>query len=109
MNLTAGQSEGGAPLGTTNSIATHLVIKSKQSAVIGGVVQTSSATNYDKKPPGGATSTEDQNTSVLFNLLRSKDYTTEKSQFVIFVTPEIIESASAGTEAIRKKFRKRAR
>lgn len=108
VNLTAGKAEGGAPLSTTNSIATHLVIKSKQSAVIGGVVQTSSATNYDKSPPGGQTKPE-EGSAVLFNLLRSKDYTTEKSQFVIFVTPEIIESASTGTEAIRKKFRKRAR
>ena len=110
VNLTAGKAEGGQPLATSNSISTHLVIKSKESAVIGGIVQTSSATNYDKNAPGGQTQTGgDENTSVLFNLLRSKDYTTEKSQFVIFVTPEIIESASAGTEAIRKKFRKRAR
>lgn len=110
VSLTSGKTEGGQPLSTSNSIATHLVIKSKQSAVIGGVVQTSSATNYDKNPPGGTTQTGgNDGSSVLFNLLRSKDYTTEKSQFVIFVTPEIIESASAGTEAIRKKFRKRAR
>lgn len=109
VNLTAGKAEGGQPLATSNSVSTHLVIKSKESAVIGGIVQSSSATNYDKNAPGGQTQTQDENSSVLFNLLRSKDYTTEKSQFVIFVTPEIIESASAATESIRKKFRKRAR
>ena len=38
---------------------------------------------------------------------RGKDYATNKSQYVIFVTPEIIESASVGTEEIRKKFRRR--
>jgi pilus assembly protein CpaC len=43
----------------------------------------------------------------LFRLLRSKNYSTTKSQYVMFVTPEIIESASVGTEEIRKKFRRR--
>ena len=110
VNLTAGLTETGAPLGSENSINTHLVIKSKQSAAIGGIVQSSSSTNYDKNTPGGNVNTgEDSSTTSLFNLLRSKNYTTEKSQFVVFVTPEIIESASAGTESIRKKFRKRQR
>ena len=41
--------------------------------------------------------------------LRSKSNLTSRSQFAFFVTPEIIESASDGTEEIKKKFRQRRR
>lgn len=100
----------GTATSISNSIKTEITVKSKESAAIGGVVQNTSSTDYDKDRPGGgdeAASSED--TSPLFDLLRSKSYVTSKSQFVVFVTPEIIESASAGTEKIRKKFRKRQR
>lgn len=109
VTLNAGDTGAGNPQSSTNTINTHVVIKSKQSAVIGGIVQSSSTTNYDKDVPGGAVQTQDEATFSLFNLIRSKNYSTEKSQFVVFVTPEIIESASAGTEEVRKKFRKRQR
>ncbi len=99
--------KGGQPTSTSNKITTNISIKSKESAAIGGVVQGSSRTGYDKHIPGSTP--EDESTSILFDLGRSKNYTTDKTQFVIFVTPEIIESASAGTTEIRKKFRKRER
>lgn len=110
--LPAGES-GGNPTATSNVINTNLAVKSKESAVIGGIVQNTSSTAYDKNLPSGGTTgvAEDagEGASVLFNLLRSKGYNTAKSQFVVFVTPELIQSASAGTEEIRKKFRKRQR
>jgi pilus assembly protein CpaC len=107
-----------------NAITTNIVIKSKESAAIGGVVQNEATTNYDKDDPapiqpssgtgtssttGGTTagSTGTSTPTALFRLLRSKNYATSKSQFVIFVTPEVIESATAGTEEIKKKFRRR--
>lgn len=108
IGLPAGTSGGGQPTTTDNSINTNLVVKSKESAAIGGVVQNSSQTSYDKNFPGGNVTAE-EGSQVLFNLARSKEYNTEKAQFVVFVTPEIIESASAGTDSIRKKFRKRQR
>jgi pilus assembly protein CpaC len=107
--LPSGKAEDGSPMTTNNTISTNLVVKSKESAVIGGIVQTTSSTNYDKRAPGGQVTPSDESSSILFNLIRSKDFQNEKSQFVIFVTPEIIESASAGTEEVRKKFRKRQR
>jgi pilus assembly protein CpaC len=107
--LPSGKStDGQSPTTSDNSITTNLVVKSKESAAIGGVVQDSSQTAYDKNTPGGTVAGE-EGSQVLFNLARSKEYNTEKSQFVIFVTPEIIESAAEGTEKIRKKFRKRQR
>ncbi|MFA5583764.1 MAG: pilus assembly protein N-terminal domain-containing protein [Bacteriovoracaceae bacterium] len=91
------------PIVTNNSVNTTLVIKSTESAAVGGVVQNQSTTDYDADPNQGA---EDA-PSPLFNLNRSKAYVNQKSQYVIFLTPEIIESASVGTEEIRKKFRRR--
>jgi pilus assembly protein CpaC len=120
VSLQAG-SQGGSPVTTNNSVSTNLVIKSKESAAIGGVVQNISETNYDNtgddpaplQPAGGAGGAQagggggGGGGSPLFRLYRSKNYSTRKSQYVIFVTPEIIESASVGTEEIRKKFRRR--
>jgi pilus assembly protein CpaC len=100
-----------APVTTTNDINTNVVLKSKESAAIGGIVQNTSTTDYDNtgNDPAPTTATAGQGAPAtpLFRLYRSKSYSTNKSQYVIFVTPEIIESASAGTEEIRKKFRRR--
>lgn len=116
---TTGSSDG-SPLITSNTIRTNITVKNKESAVIGGIIQNSSNTNYDKNDPdpvqavpgqggaGGGLANAAQ-ASQLFRLLRSKSYSISKSQFVVFVTPEILESASKGTEEIRKKFRKRER
>ena len=98
------------PVTTNNSINTNLVLKSKESAAIGGVVQNSSTTDYDKPSLDPAPQTATSGTAAatpLFRLFRAKGYATSKSQYVIFVTPEIIESATAGTEEIRRKFRRR--
>lgn len=109
VNLAAGTSKDGNPVTTNNSIKTNIVVKNTESAVIGGIVQNSSTTGYDKNDPNPYNIGEDINSSVLFNFIRSKAHVVEKSQFVVFVTPKIIESASAGTEKLRKKFRKRTR
>jgi uncharacterized protein YfeS len=47
----------------------------------------------------------DAGTDPLFTLMHSKNYIKKKSQFVIFVTPQIIENASEGTEDLKKNFR----
>ncbi len=113
VSLPNGTSSDGSPQVTSNEVKTNLTVKSKDSAVIGGIMQSNSATNYDKNDPdGGEEASTDEDTgqaTSLFNLLRSKSYTTQKSQFVVFITPEILDSASKGTEEIRKKFRKRER
>lgn len=119
IDLSISLSAGGNPPQTTqNNINTNIAIKSKESAAIGGIVQNQSTTNYDNtgddpapvttQGSGAATSgSGGGGGSPLFRLFRSKNYQTTKSQYVIFITPEIIESAAAGTEEIRKKFRRR--
>lgn len=111
MSVNTQVSGGSAPIVTSNSVNTNLILKSKESAAIGGVVQSQSVTDYDNTgndPAPQQSSTGGAGAgSPLFRLYRAKSYTTNKSQYVIFVTPEIIESASAGSEEIRKKFRRR--
>jgi Flp pilus assembly secretin CpaC len=41
-------------------------------------------------------------------LHRSKNFRRDKQQYVIFVTPEMIRTAGAGTEDITRKFRLKA-
>lgn len=88
-----------------NQIQTTVVLKSQESAAIGGVAINTTSTDFDKD---GDKSTS-ENSSPLFNFVKSKKYSTQRSQFVIFVTPEVIESASTGSADIEKKFRKRSR
>lgn len=94
------------PQSLQNLIDTQIVVKSQESAVIGGVVSNKTSTDFDKDPP-----TEEiiEGGSALFSFLKSKSYRTNRSQFVIFITPEIIESASVGASDIERKFRKRSR
>ena len=106
---TSAGSVGGNPITTSNGLSTKVVVKSKDSAAIGGVVFNQSRTDYDK--PSQQSVGQAQNGQAppepLFSFIRGKSYTTNKNQFVVFVTPEILESASTGTNDVRKKFRRR--
>lgn len=94
------------PTTLDNTINTEIVVKSTESAVIGGVVSSKTSTDFDKSPP---VQESIENGYALFSFLKSKKYTSNRTQFVIFVTPEVIESASTGTSEIERKFRKRSR
>lgn len=111
INMTVSVSTAATPPRTTeNTISTNVVLKSKESAAIGGVVQNESSTDYDNTgdDPAPVQASGDGGAGTpLFRLFRSKNYKINKTQYVIFVTPEIIESASAGSDDIRKKFRRR--
>ncbi|MBL6989285.1 MAG: hypothetical protein ISR65_05890 [Bacteriovoracaceae bacterium] len=102
--------EGDLPSQVKNEISTQIVVKSKESAVVGGISINSSRTEFDKNPPFQENATAQEGTGMpLFSFLRSKSYETTKSQYVVFITPEIVTSASEGTDKIRRKFRKRRR
>lgn len=97
--------EGNAKSVQKNSLSTRVIIKSKESAVIGGIVVDNSSTEYDKP---NQTELQDGATP-LFSFNRSKDYSTNKSQFAMFLTPEILENITDGSEEIQRKFRRRTR
>jgi len=107
MGIEVSSTIGQPPEVLSNTINTNIVVKSKESAVVGGVVVNRSATDFDRNAPGGIDQVESG--QPLFSFIKSKSFVSNRSQFVIFVTPEILESASQGTEEIKKKFRQRNR
>ena len=104
VSIITGQTSDGKPLQTNNSVNTTLIVNSGDSAVVGGIFQSQSNTAYDKLP-----SNPEENTDYLFNFIRAKDYKISKNQFVVFVTPEVIDSASRDVDQIKRKFRRRSR
>ncbi|MDH4466549.1 MAG: hypothetical protein QE271_00705 [Bacteriovoracaceae bacterium] len=108
VSVPTGQSSsGGFPIVTSNNVKTTLTLKSKETAVIGGVVQNQDLTAYDKNDPSPAAQGTQPNNLFLF--LRSRSQNMSRNQYVVFVTPEILISAVEGSEEIKNKFRKRGR
>jgi pilus assembly protein CpaC len=86
------------PLTASREIQTVLHVRSGQSAAVGGLISNDSGTNFNKLPAGASK-------NPLISLYASKDFRRNQSQFVVFVTPLIKSSASAGSEKIKRKFR----
>lgn len=86
------------PLISNSSIQTMVVVRSGQSAAIGGLVSNSSGTDYNKLP-------KNVSENPLISLYASKSFRRNQSQFVVFITPMIKSSASSGSERIKQKFR----
>ncbi len=89
----------GGPLTSSNAIETAIVVRSGQSAAIGGLIKSRSSTSYNNP--------DDVPKNPIISLYASKDFQRNQSQFVVFVTPIIKSSASSGSEKIKKKFRLR--
>lgn len=88
-----------APQIANNQIETLINVRSGQSAAIGGLIRNIANTNFNKPSDRGG--------SPIIELLASKDFQRNQSQFVTFITPIIKSSASQGSEKIKKKFRLR--
>lgn len=88
------------PLTSQRDIKTEIIVRSAQSAAVGGLISSDTATGYNKLP-------QNSTSNPLFSLYASKDFRKNQSQFVVFVTPVIKSSASSGAEAIKRKFRLR--
>lgn len=98
LSALIGMSDAG-PLTSQNQMQTGIIVRSGQSAAVGGLITNRSGTNYNKLPKGAE--------NPIISLYASKDFQRNQSQFVVFVTPVIKSSASAGSEKIKKKFRLR--
>ena len=107
LGISVSATIGNPPETISNSISTFVLIKNNETAVVGGIVINKTATDFDRDPPGGIDDID--NGQPLFSFIKSKSYITSRNQFVVFVTPQIVESASQGTEEIKKKFRQRTR
>jgi pilus assembly protein CpaC len=94
-----GQTDGG-PQTSKNELNTSLIVRSGQSAAVGGLITNRNVSGYNKMPGKNSG-------NILISLYASKEFQKQQSQFVVFVTPIIKSSASAGAEKIKKKFKLR--
>ncbi len=86
---------GGSPVVSKNELQTVIAVRDRQSAAVGGLIKNSTDTNYNRDPASKA----------LFNALAAKGTSRNQNQFVVFVTPKIITSASADSEKTKAKFK----
>lgn len=98
--------DNGLPIVARNSIQTQVNVKNGDSAAIGGSAIDNALAGYNREPSRSVSTNSGAGGSTpLFNMNRSKSFRHDKQQYVIFVTPEVIRTASAGTEDITRKFR----
>jgi pilus assembly protein CpaC len=104
----------GQPIVARNSLATTINVKNGDSAAIGGFAIDEALAGYNRAPTAagasvgggfGQNQNQNPNQSPLFNLNRSKAFDRRKQQYIIFVTPEVLKTASAGNEDMTRKFR----
>ncbi|MGE3973868.1 MAG: pilus assembly protein [Bdellovibrionales bacterium] len=86
------------PMISNSAIQTIVSVRSGQSAAIGGLVSSSSGADYNKLP-------KNVSENPIISLYASKSFRRNQSQFVVFITPIVKSSASAGSERIKQKFR----
>lgn len=98
-----GKGLGGATITAKHHVTSRLYVKSGEVAAVAGINNNDVNTTFNRDDPNSGTFAA--GTRPLFTLQRSKSMSKKKGQFVVFVSPQIIESASDGTEDLRKNFR----
>jgi pilus assembly protein CpaC len=98
-----GKGAGGAPILDNHHVISRLYLKSGEVGAVAAVNKQDVTTSFNRDDPNATTASAPSNP--LFTLQRSKNFSKDKGQFVIFVSPQIIESASEGTEDLKKNFR----
>lgn len=120
LNSLVGNNQG-APVVARNSLATSVNVKNGDSAALGGFAIDEAFAGYNRAPTSGSGANggaggfggggpgvgggANPNQSALFNLNRSKSFQRRKQQYIIFVSPEVLKTASAGNEEMTRKFR----
>lgn len=87
---------GGLSINTTTAIDTTITVRDGKSAAFGGIINKKSSNDF-----GGPSNTQ----NAIVSLNHGKKYERTEGNFVVFVTPKIKSSASAGVEQVKKKFR----
>jgi pilus assembly protein CpaC len=103
-----GKGASGQPITSNHSINTRVYMKSGEVAAVAAVNKQDVSTSFNRDDPNPVSfqsSAGGAQTKPLFTLQRSKNTSKAKGQFVIFVSPQIIENASDGTEDLKKNFR----
>ncbi|MBN1337045.1 MAG: pilus assembly protein N-terminal domain-containing protein [Deltaproteobacteria bacterium] len=87
----------GYPLIGTSILSTSGYCRSGESVVIGGLQRTTDRVEYDRVPDA-------EGTGALFTLYKSKDYRKSKSQFLVFITPEVHASPTEANRELKETF-----
>ncbi|MBS1959875.1 MAG: hypothetical protein JST80_10410 [Bdellovibrionales bacterium] len=91
------------PYTATHKVETRLYLKSGEVAAVAAVNNQDVSTSFNRDDPNAGSF--GASTKPLFTLQRSKSSSNKRGQFVVFVSPQIIDSASEGTEDLKKNFR----
>lgn len=81
----------------TSNVRTVITVRDRQSAAFGGIIKKKTVNSYGNPKPTEA--------GPIITLNQGKEYDKNTSNFVVFVTPIIKASASAGVDQVKKKFR----
>jgi pilus assembly protein CpaC len=98
----------GQPVIGQRHMETTVYIKSGDSAAIGGIEETTVNSGFNKDKFGDGSFESGAGaapTAPLFNLKRTKNFSKSKGQFVVFITPQIVDDASQGSEDLKRNFR----
>ena len=98
-----GKGVGNQPIINVHRVETKLYLKSGETAAVAGVNTQDVTTSFNRDDPNSQVASG--SIKPLFTLLRSKNMGKARGEFVVFVNPQIIESASEGTEDLKKNFR----
>lgn len=86
-------------------VNTSLVVSNGDSAALGGMISERRLVSLGRDPSNTTASNSDSNDITLFKFSRFHEFTDQKNQMIIFVTPTKIRNASEGTESLKRKFR----
>lgn len=94
-----------------SSIATQQFVRSGESVVIGGLLRYSVRNIIDRPETKKGQSSDsktgaavDDTLGSLFNLFKSSDYSRQRSQFLVFLTPRILEDAKEANQRLKEQF-----
>jgi len=101
-----GKAASGTPITSEHRTKTNLYMKSGEVSAVTAINKQDISTSFNRDDPKTVSSSgQGAQPTALFNLTRSKNMSKAKGQYVFFVSPLIIESASDGTEDLKKSFR----
>lgn len=78
------------------NISTSTYVRLGQSVVLANMISNRDVKTYNKKP------TDVDTSSALFNIVASKDFQSGRSEFVLFIMPQVIDEADPAEERLRE-------
>jgi pilus assembly protein CpaC len=102
-----GNGPNGTPIVAQHEVQSRVYLKSGEVAALAGIDTNDVQTGYnrDDANPGAFGATTTGTTRPLFTLNRSKNFNKRRGQFIVYVSPQLIENASEGTTDLKANFR----